>query len=86
MHCLKCTQSGDLTDSCVLSLSPQIYELMVLETKPNDAVTIIECDMKVDFAPPVGYKSPEPQKMETDADEVDSEEVRGWSGEVDPWR
>ena len=47
----------------------------MLETKPDDAVTIIECDMKVDFAPPVGYQSPEPQRMETDADEVDSEDV-----------
>ena len=25
----------------------QIYELLVLETKPDNAVTIIECDMKV---------------------------------------
>jgi ubiquitin fusion degradation protein 1 len=29
-----------------------------LETKPGDAVSIIECDMDVDFAPPVGYQEP----------------------------
>lgn len=34
------------------------YELRVLELKPEDAVTIIECDMEVDFAPPVGYVEP----------------------------
>ncbi len=38
----------------------------MLDTNPREAVSIIECDMKVDFAAPVGYKSPEPQAMETD--------------------
>ena len=28
-------------------LYTQIYELLVLEMKPDDAVSIIECDMKV---------------------------------------
>lgn len=27
--------------------SPQIYELRVMETKPDKAVSIIECDMNV---------------------------------------
>lgn len=62
-------------DTIGIEYNEKIYELMVLETKPNNAVTIIECDMKVDFAPPVGYQSPEPQRMETDADEVDSEDA-----------
>ena len=32
----------------VLSLSlSQIYELLVVDTQPNEAVSIIECDMKV---------------------------------------
>jgi ubiquitin fusion degradation protein 1 len=30
-----------------------------LETRPGDAVSIIECDMDVDFAPPVGYQEPD---------------------------
>ncbi len=34
------------------------YELCILETKPRDAVSIIECDMDVDFAAPVGYEEP----------------------------
>ena len=32
--------------------------MCILETRPGDAVSIIECDMDVDFAPPVGYEEP----------------------------
>jgi hypothetical protein len=41
------------------------YELCILETKPGDAVSIIECDMDVDFAPPVGYQEPNWKKEAT---------------------
>ena len=34
-------------DKIVLVCLLQIYELKVLDTKPADAVSIIECDMKV---------------------------------------
>jgi len=30
----------------------------VLEVRPDDAVSIIECDMEVDFAAPIGYQEP----------------------------
>ena len=36
--------------------------MSVLETKPAAAVSVIECDLNVDFAPPVGYKEPEYQR------------------------
>jgi hypothetical protein len=32
------------------------YELQIVETKPSDAICIIECDMNVDFEAPVGYQ------------------------------
>lgn len=32
---------------CHVSLFTQIYELRVMETKPDKAVSIIECDMNV---------------------------------------
>ena len=35
------------------------YELCILETRPGNAVSIIEWDMDVDFAPPVGYEEPD---------------------------
>ncbi|XP_069134813.1 ubiquitin recognition factor in ER-associated degradation protein 1-like isoform X1 [Argopecten irradians] len=44
------------------------YEMLVLETRPDKAVSIIECDMNVDFAPPVGYKEPVPMKKQEEED------------------
>jgi len=34
------------------------YELFILELKPSNVVSIIECDMEVDFAPPIDYIQP----------------------------
>lgn len=45
-------------DTISINYNEKDYELLVLETKPKDAVSIIECDMDVDFAPPVGYEEP----------------------------
>lgn len=58
-----CLTKGDVI---AISYNDRIYELCVLETKPGSAVSIIECDMNVDFAPPVGYVEPkaEPKKEE----------------------
>jgi len=53
-----CLTAGDVV---AISYNEKIYEMLVLETKPGNAVSIIETDMNVDFAPPVGYE--EPQKM-----------------------
>lgn len=39
-----CLTSGDLI---AIKYNSKIYELCVLETKPGDAVSIIECDMNV---------------------------------------
>lgn len=41
------------------TLFPQIYELRVMETKPDKAVSIIECDMNVSDCPVSGSMSPE---------------------------
>lgn len=38
----------------------------MLEVKPGDAVSIIECDMSVEFAAPVGYQPPEFKKEQTE--------------------
>ncbi|KAH9515132.1 ubiquitin fusion degradation protein [Bulinus truncatus] len=50
-----------LTQGDVISIiyNEKVYDLCVLETKPGTAVSIIECDMRVDFAPPIGYVEPE---------------------------
>lgn len=51
-----CLTTGDMI---AIKYNKKIYELCVLELQPKTAVSIIECDMRVDFAAPVGYKEPE---------------------------
>ncbi|XP_076453007.1 ubiquitin recognition factor in ER-associated degradation protein 1-like [Babylonia areolata] len=51
-----CLSQGDVV---AIKYNDKVYELCVLETKPGKAVSIIECDMNVDFAPPVGYQEPQ---------------------------
>ena len=46
-------------DVISINYNEKDYELCILETRPGDAVSIIECDMDVDFAPPVGYQEPD---------------------------
>ncbi|KAG7303372.1 hypothetical protein JYU34_011863 [Plutella xylostella] len=58
-NCLRnfsCLTTGDVV---AINYNSKAYELCVLETKPGNAVIIIECDMNVEFAPPVGYKEEE---------------------------
>lgn len=50
-----CLTSGDVI---AIDYNSRVYELCVLETKPGNAVSIIECDMNVDFEAPVGYQEP----------------------------
>ncbi|AWP07406.1 Ubiquitin fusion degradation protein 1 -like [Scophthalmus maximus] len=58
-----CLTTGDVI---AINYNEKIYELRVMETKPDKAVSIIECDMNVDFDAPLGYKEPErrPQYQE----------------------
>lgn len=35
------------------------YYIDIIETKPANAISIIETDCEVDFAPPLDYKEPE---------------------------
>lgn len=51
-----CLTTGDVI---AIKYNQKIYEMCVLETRPGPAVSIIECDMNVEFAPPVGYKEPQ---------------------------
>lgn len=43
-------------DTISINYNDKDYEVCVLDTRPDDAVSIIECDLDVDFAPPVGYE------------------------------
>ena len=48
-----CLSKGDIV---AINYNNRIYELNVLETKPAAAVSIIECDMNVEFEAPPGYE------------------------------
>ncbi len=53
-----CLTKGDIF---TFSYNEQIYEMAVLETKPattKNAISVLETDLEVDFAPPVGYEEP----------------------------
>ncbi|CAB3365341.1 Hypothetical predicted protein [Cloeon dipterum] len=64
-----CLTTGDMIS---IIYNSKVYELCVLETKPGPAVSIIECDMNVDFAAPVGYKEPEVEPKKDDGMSVDA--------------
>eukprot|EP00041_Stephanoeca_diplocostata_P019596 m.425241 g.425241 ORF g.425241 m.425241 type:complete len:331 (-) comp21344_c0_seq1:708-1700(-) len=54
-----CLTIGDMI---AIEYLDKVYELMVLEVEPktpSKAVSIIECDVRLDFAPPLGYVEPE---------------------------
>ena len=52
------------TDVIAIQYNNRQYELCVLEVKPNDAVCIIECDIRLEFDAPVGYQPEENTKTE----------------------
>ena len=54
-----CLTVGDVF---TFAYNDNVYEIEVLETKPNmaekGAIGVLETDLEVDFAPPVGYEEP----------------------------
>ena len=66
-----CLTTGDIV---AIKYNQRIYEMCVLETKPGSAVSIIECDMNVEFAPPVGYKEPT-RPVRPEENEIDPQDL-----------
>lgn len=46
-------------DSIMVAYNNKKYYIDIIETKPSNAISIIETDCEVDFAPPLDYKEPE---------------------------
>eukprot|EP00246_Nothoceros_aenigmaticus_P007695 TRINITY_DN2168_c0_g1_i1.p1 TRINITY_DN2168_c0_g1~~TRINITY_DN2168_c0_g1_i1.p1 ORF type:complete len:332 (+),score=72.56 TRINITY_DN2168_c0_g1_i1:67-1062(+) len=46
-------------DNIMVAYNNKKYYIDIIETKPANAITIIETDCEVDFAPPLDYKEPE---------------------------
>ena len=47
-------------DNIMVAYNNKKYYIDIIEAKPSSAITIIETDCEVDFAPPLDYKEPEP--------------------------
>lgn len=51
-----------LGDTIQINYNDKVYEIMVLNVKPHfeehAGISIVETDLEVDFAPPVGYVEP----------------------------
>lgn len=48
-------------DCVAISYNERIYELLVLKVRPQDGrggISVLETDLQVDFAPPLGYQEP----------------------------
>nr|BAC40594.1 unnamed protein product [Mus musculus] len=73
-----CLTTGDVI---AINYNEKIYELRVMETKPDKAVSIIECDMNVDFDAPLGYKEPERPVQHEESIEGEADHS-GYAGEV----
>ncbi|XP_069789787.1 ubiquitin recognition factor in ER-associated degradation protein 1 isoform X1 [Narcine bancroftii] len=65
-----CLTTGDVI---AINYNEKIYELRVMETKPDKAVSIIECDMNVDFDAPLGYKEPERHYQPEDTSDLEAD-------------
>lgn len=53
-----CLTKGDVF---TFAYNDQVYEIAVLDAKPDGdkkAISVLETDLEVDFAPPVGYEEP----------------------------
>lgn len=53
-----CLSTGDIF---TFAYNDQVYEMAVLETKPENekrAISVLETDLEVDFAVPLGYEEP----------------------------
>ncbi|XP_065880010.1 uncharacterized protein [Euphorbia lathyris] len=51
-----CLTTGD---TIMVAYNNKKYYIDIVETKPSSAISIIETDCEVDFAPPLDYKEPE---------------------------
>ena len=60
-----------LNDIFTFAYNDTTYSIAVLETKPSiaaqGAISVIETDLEVDFAAPVGYEEPQKRRPTTDA-------------------
>ncbi|KAJ4802193.1 Ubiquitin fusion degradation protein 1 [Rhynchospora pubera] len=59
LRSFSCLTTGD---SIMVAYNSKQYYIDIVEAKPSSAISIIETDCEVDFAPPLDYKEPQPVK------------------------
>jgi len=67
-------------DCIVIDYNSRKYEIEIVECKPAKAISIIEADVNVDFAPPKDYKEPERQTAPSGSNFASKEEAE----EIEP--
>lgn len=56
LRTFSCLTTGD---NIMVAYNNKKYYIDIVETRPSDAISIIETDCEVDFAPPLDYVEPE---------------------------
>jgi ubiquitin fusion degradation protein 1 len=59
-NCLRHFATLTKGDNIVINYNNKKFEIEIVDTKPADAISIIEADIEVDFAPPKDYVEPSP--------------------------
>mmetsp|Transcript_13154 Transcript_13154/g.37034 ORF Transcript_13154/g.37034 Transcript_13154/m.37034 type:complete len:342 (+) Transcript_13154:243-1268(+) len=67
-------------DTILVPYNNKNYYIDIIEAKPQDAVSIVETDCEVDFAPPLDYVEPEPQPPAPQAPPLNMGSARPTSG------
>ncbi|KAL4459081.1 hypothetical protein ABPG75_013946 [Micractinium tetrahymenae] len=72
-------------DTIPINYNNKRYFIDIIEAKPNDAISVIETDCNVDFAPPLDYKEPERQPAQQPAPmAADGPGAAGTAAAVEP--
>ncbi|KAK8950552.1 hypothetical protein KSP40_PGU012436 [Platanthera guangdongensis] len=68
-----CLTAGD---SIMVPYNNKKYYIDIVETKPKSAISIIETDCEVDFAPPLDFKEPERPKQSGHSNKTPTQDSR----------
>lgn len=89
LRSFSCLTTGD---TIMVAYNNKRFYIDVVETKPSSAVSIIETDCEVDFAPPLDYKEPEkpsrptPTKKRPEVEEEPAKKVAKFNPFTGPGR
>ncbi|KAM7482668.1 hypothetical protein LguiB_007251 [Lonicera macranthoides] len=64
-------------DTIMVAYNNKKYYIDIIESKPSNAISIIETDCEVDFAPPLDYKEPEKPVASVPSSKAPAEGLKG---------